>query len=390
MFGYFEINYSGKPIFLGRKNNNKSVRFLQILLSYRSRGIPRHELMHQLFKDEEVADLSNSLRVNQHRMKKMLMKGGLPFEEYFVIRDGVYYWNEEISIITDVELFDEYIEKAFESDNKHLQMELLYQAFHLYQGEFLDEVGVEEWAIVLSVDYKMKYEQGMRCLIDLLREKRDYQKMLEVSSKVSQLYPYDEWQTCVLESLKALGRKQEAFELYQEVAKMYREELDIDVPDSIMEQMYDLGSASKQKQDITKDICDKLGDSLKQSGAACLNFQNFVDTFRLMMRISERNGTKLAVMLCELNDEIGLIGNKEKLDSMMQTLKETIQETLRRGDCFTQYSNMKYLILLSGATDDKCEIVFDRIDRSFSKVHKSWMSDIKYQVIPIDSLYKML
>lgn len=191
-------------------------------------------------------------------------------------------------------------------------------------------------------------------------------------------------------SLKEMGRKQEALDLYQEIKKMYRDELGIDVPKHIMECMYDLKLVSNVKDDITRDICDKLSSSLKQTGAACLNFQNFVDTFRLMMRVSERNGSKLAIMLCELNESVYYDENKERVDSMMERLKETIQATLRRGDCFTQYNPMKYLILLAGASDDKCELVFGRIERAFNKNHISWGSNIQYRVIPIDSLYKII
>ena len=65
-------------------------------------------------------------------MKKMMMNAGIPYDEYFVIRDGSYYWNEEIPVVTDAELFDEYVKKAEAATDLQKKAEYLYEAFLLY------------------------------------------------------------------------------------------------------------------------------------------------------------------------------------------------------------------------------------------------------------------
>lgn len=387
MFGYFEVYYDGKKLLLGKKNN-KSEKLLQVMVAHRKNGISKNDLIRYLFKGEEVADVSNNLRVKVYRLKQILNRGGVFCEECFLVRDGIYYWNNEIPVVTDTELFDQYTEEASKTEDEYKQQELLYQAFQLYRGEFLEDAGLEEWTVVRSVEYKMKYERAMETLISLLRLHKDYEKMLEVSTKASELYPYSEWQEAVLQSLQALGKKQEALEVYDKVLKIYKEDLDIDIPEKITNQMYELGILSKHKD--AEDIWEKLCLGMEKNGAAYLNFQNFVDTFHVMMRISKRNESKLSVMLCELNKEALIAENKEKTERTMEILKEIIRDDLRRGDCFTKYDDIKFLILLYGATEDKCELVFERIDRSFSKVRKSWMPDIRYQVISLEKIYSML
>ena len=89
-FGKFCINYNGRQMFLGRNKASKAVRLFQMLIVYQDTGISREQLIEQLFAGDGVSDYANSLRVNAHRMKKMLIEFGLPKEEYCISKDGIY------------------------------------------------------------------------------------------------------------------------------------------------------------------------------------------------------------------------------------------------------------------------------------------------------------
>lgn len=393
MFGHFEVIYQGKSIFLGRNPSGKSVRFMQILLTYGEKGISRHSLISYLFQNEEVADISNNFRVVQHRMKKLLLNAGIKDTDFCISEAGVYRWNKEFPASTDVELFKQYCKEAQQVQGRDAKIELLYQAFQLYRGEFLEEAGAEEWAVIYSVHYKHLYFDVLRELLDLYREEKDYQKMLEVSRRASRLYPYDEWQAEVLESLMALGRSKEAFDIYNETVRMYRDELDLDIPERMSEQIYRKNFTIQEHKDMVNDVYNKLEASLKQGkkGASYLNQQNFADTFRLMMRLTDRSEQEMSVMLCELQEE----PDPQKYSTgeaqeTMETLKTVICETLRSEDCFTSYGPNEYLILLMGAGEDKSELVFQRINHSFRKRVKAWQSGLSYQLIPIESLHQVI
>lgn len=75
MFGYFEVYYDGKKLLLGKKNN-KSEKLLQVMVAHRKNGISKNDLIRYLFKGEEVADVSNNLRVKVYRLKQILNRGG--------------------------------------------------------------------------------------------------------------------------------------------------------------------------------------------------------------------------------------------------------------------------------------------------------------------------
>ena len=393
MFGRFEATYKGKKIFSDRGGNSKSVRLLQILLANIHRGgVPRHDLIEWLYKEDDVADTSNSLRVNSHRLKKILSSGGVPGTDYFLIEKGNYIWNENIPIQIDTVEFDNLIEEAEGSQDREKKKDLLYKAFELYRGDFLEEIGAEEWVVIYSVYYKQKYVCAVSELLALLHEEQDYLNMLDVSREACRIAPYEEWQVQWIESLQMLGKKKEAFNVYRDTLRMYREDLGIDLPQNMMDQVYKIDPSFRDNYAvIAQDIREKLEETLVEHGASYLNFQNFANTFRMMMRITQRNGQDMCIMLCELLvDPDMLRGEYDRIEAMTDALQDVIHKSLRRGDCFTNYGNNRFLILLTGTSDDKCDMIYQRIALNYKKVKRLRKAKLNYQMVPIDSLMDIL
>ena len=70
----------------------------------------------------------------------------------------------------------------------------------------------------------------------------------------------------------------------------------------------------------------------------------------------------------------------DKLEVLSGELQNTIQQCLRKGDSFTKYSPSQFLILLVGTNKENCSMIFDRIQRYFSREHKSWKQYLDYFV----------
>ena len=96
MLGRFSITYGEQPITFKRNSATKAVKLLQILLHSSlvedrgSTGIPRAQLLDDLFGREELANVGNNLRVTVFRLRKMLIEAGLPEYEYIVKEKGVF------------------------------------------------------------------------------------------------------------------------------------------------------------------------------------------------------------------------------------------------------------------------------------------------------------
>lgn len=145
-FGKFCISYKGRQMCFGRNKSSNAVRLFQMLIICQNTGISREQLIEQLFVGHSVSDYANSLRVSAYRMKKMLADFGMPKDEYCISKDGVYRWNPNICVQTDVGLFEEYLKRAEEEENSEKKAKWLCMTCELYKGEFLEELGVEDGA----------------------------------------------------------------------------------------------------------------------------------------------------------------------------------------------------------------------------------------------------
>lgn len=80
-----------------------------------STGIPRAQLLDDLFGREELANVGNNLRVTVFRLRKMLIEAGLPEYEYIVKEKGVFYWRSPMKVDLDVARFMELVREDKDS-----------------------------------------------------------------------------------------------------------------------------------------------------------------------------------------------------------------------------------------------------------------------------------
>lgn len=108
MLGRFSMTYGEQTVSFKRNTATKAVKLLQILLhesfcgSGEQAGIPRTELLEDLFGREELSNVANNLRVTVHRLKKMLVEAGLPEYDYIKIENGIYRWDSPMKVRIDV------------------------------------------------------------------------------------------------------------------------------------------------------------------------------------------------------------------------------------------------------------------------------------------------
>lgn len=165
MLGRFSITYGEQPITFKRNSATKAVKLLQILLHSSlvedrgSTGIPRAQLLDDLFGREELANVGNNLRVTVFRLRKMLIEAGLPEYEYIVKEKGVFYWRSPMKVDLDVARFMELVREGEEEVDENRKMNLWEKACRLYKGELLPMQSGEDWVIMNSVRYKDKLFQ---------------------------------------------------------------------------------------------------------------------------------------------------------------------------------------------------------------------------------------
>lgn len=378
------MEYGDRPISFRRNTATKSMKLLQILLHCGENGIARAKLLENLYGREELADVSNNLRVTSHRLKKMLVDAGLPEYDYIQIKSGIYRWNAPMEAEVDALMFSHLIELGEAETDGEKKIQYLRQACETYHGEFLPGLSGEDWVLLESVQYKKKYTHALEEICDHMFKRREYETVLKLCDTASELYPFDEWQSVQVDCLMALNRYKEAIQIYEDTAKLFFEELGISPSEKMMNQFKEMSAKMSHKPQAINEIKGGLKEDDEEDGAFYCNLPSFRDGYRLVRRIIERSGQSVYLMLCSITDGKGRpMENKVKLTAMSDELYDAIKQCLRRGDSFTKYSPTQFLILLVGTNQENCGMIFDRISRCFSREHKSWEQHLEYYVSSI-------
>ncbi len=381
MLGSFSMLYGGKPVTFRRGGTTKVLKLLQILLhnSGAKGGIPRNQLLEDLYGSEEVSDAANNLRVTVHRLKKILAESILPEYDYIQIENGIYKWQSPMRTWVDVLEFSRKVKEGEAETHEAMRYELFKQACELYRGEFLPELSGEDWVIISSVAYKKQFTTALSGVWEYLMYIQDYEKMLEFSSEAVKIYPFDEWQAMKIEALMGLNRYKEAMDFYEETARMFFEELGISPSDRTMKLFDEMSAKMTSSYQTAGEIEKKLKEKEEKSGALYLSLPSFRDSYRLLQRILERNGQSAYLMVITMVDTKGRPAEStRKQEEYAKVLHNAIQKSLRKGDSFTKYSASQFLILLVGTNRENCRRIFDRIVDNFAMEHRTWKNYLKY------------
>lgn len=383
MLGGFSMLYGDQQLTFGKNVASKSMQLLQLLLYRKDSGVERKELMDTLYGRSNLSDPSNNLRVSVHRLRKQLIDAGLPKEEYIHIDEGVYCWKSSFPVSIDVLEFQALICQAKEVEDE-ARINLLHQAVNLYSGDFLPKLSGEDWVVLESVGHKRAYEDALREVLVYQSSKEQYAEMLRLAGIASDLYPFDEWQSYKIEAFMGMGKDEEALRVYNETSKLFFEELGISPSERIENQFKIMSDHMRNIPKLISDIQDGLQEKEEEKGAYYCSFPSFLDEYRVVKRIVERNGDSVYLMLCTLMDSKGNpMQSGKKLDEMSKELRKAIKDSLRKGDSYTQYSANQFLILLIGTKEESCHVVSERISEHLSKVHKHWRNCVEYHISSI-------
>lgn len=120
LLGGFAMYYGDEAVKLNKMGSSKSVRLLQMLLLSYPSGIPKNELIDNLYGwNESRADTANRNRnLNNliYRLKGQLVACGLPEEEYVELNEGKCTLKISMPLETDTRTFEQAVEKAQKSN----------------------------------------------------------------------------------------------------------------------------------------------------------------------------------------------------------------------------------------------------------------------------------
>lgn len=380
MLGGLKMTYGGKPFLMGKSFSSKMLHLLLILVCSREEGISREDLMERLYMDCNLEQASNSLRAVLYRLRKNLMASGLPKGDYITTKGGIYRWQaDHIQVVTDAEEFQEKAIAALKETEDHKKLVLLEDACQTYSGEFLAMMTVEEWVFSANRKYQELYFTCLRELTYRLMERKQYQRLLTHCEQALIKYPYEEWQLVKLDCLIALKEYRPALRYYEQLAADCRNEFGA-VPSEEMIYRY---QSVKNKIRIEKSNIDDILSSLQPdggiSGATLCDYMTFIEIYRYIIWVMEREEIKAYLVLFTVVDRDGVpLEHSELLNETRRNLEAAINSAIRKSDLYTHYGKNQFLILIVDTDKKGCENVCVRIKSSFQSINKRKKVTIYY------------
>ena len=356
MLGEFCPVWRRRPLDL-ENAGAKVLMVWQALLYAGDQGVSRDDLQMRLYghMDSETA---NSLRALVFRLRRFLTSRGLDGNRNVRVRGGVYMWVGPKPLV-DAHRFAQAAEKIRDCDTPR-RVEDTARAAALYTGRLLPDS--TDPVIQAEADRLEKlYLQCLRVLIPIFRRENRLEELLELTGKAARLLPcQEEWTLCRLDCLIAMGRCEEAMQIYQEAVSRLASEQGVAPSDAMIGRFKELSTKLRfTPSDLTAVQAD-LWEHAISTSYFC-SYPGFL-------------------MLCTLTDVAGApLEKSPRQEASSEALKFSIGRSLRGSDVYTCYSPNQYLILLMGLQKQDCDRVARRIRDTFSEQSASWGCRLKFE-----------
>ncbi len=381
MFGSFSLTWKGKPLIGASKSNETQFAYLmQQLLHNRENGVSREQLGQILFGDRDVSDLNHAMRSVIYNAKKKLKAAGMPDVNYIEQRKGVCFWTKEIPVQEDASEMERLCQEAREEEDPRQKLELYLEACHCYTGEFLGFQASSIWAARESRRYRRLFCSCVEEAVRLLRENEDYYRMEKIGLYAAKVNPLADWETVTMEALVGMEKDEEAVRFYDDTVELYLQEQGLRPSDRLLELLNKLGTRIEHQYEVLDLIQMQLTEGEVQgSGGYECSYPVFQGVYRMVERMMERGGQSVYLMLCTVVDSKGNpMKDGAVLSELSERLKESIRQSVRRGDAFTRYGKGQYLVLLINTTRENCKILQRRINERF--VVRRQRTGVQYHV----------
>ena len=382
MFGDFVMEYGGVPLKLERTNTTKAMQALQLLLYYGDAGVLRDTLLDFLYSEDSATEPANNLKVTISNLRRLLLRAGLPEGTTIQFRGGSYYWDCPAAAQLDIRAFEKAAALSHKGDDK-TQTEHLLQACALYTGDFLPHLQSENWAVAAGARYREQYFACVRRLTLLLEQSGGYDVLLPVVTRAAGMYGLEEFQLAWIDCLMHMQRYTEAKQVYEDAVRSLRDDYDLGPSKALLERCRQLDEMANERTDSLQDYQETLSEDDPGRGAYYCTYPGFIDAYRVVSRMLERNGQSAYLLMCWLTDTHGReITDHDKLMAAVPKASAAIRLALRRGDLYTQPSRDRFLILLVGTSQENCSIVTARIQDTY-KLNPARGISLSFRLSPV-------
>lgn len=346
MLGGFEIRVNGKPVLAQLAQSRKATALVQYLVLRRGERVSHKVLTDTLWAGERSTNPDMALRAILHRFRLMIDAEGLDeMKDCIVTSRGYYQWNPHLDCNVDVFEVNDLSELARKESDAEKRSRIYEQIVNLYDGRLLPQSASEPWVESVSVRLHGQYRTAILNLLEL----DPYEERLYLEKIVA---------------LETLGRHEEAEDLARRGSAMgcLHHAIEPGRAGSAYRQMR---QADRNMESEVSKLISALPDT-EDTGACICDFETLKEIYRVQRGVQVRYG--LQVFLAILTVAPSQNTDAAETALMVEQLGDLIRTNLRQCDVAARYTDMQYVVMLSGSTAESGTGPLERIKAAFYRI----------------------
>lgn len=341
MLGGFEIRVNGKPVLAQLAQSRKATALVQYLVLRRGERVSHKVLTDTLWAGERSTNPDMALRAILHRFRLMIDAEGLDeMKDCIVTSRGYYQWNPHLDCSVDVFEVNDLSELARKESDAEKRSRIYEQIVNLYDGRLLPQSASEPWVESVSVRLHGQYRTAILNLLELCKKWGESTRIVTLCTRALELDPYEE--RLYLEKIVALETLGRAGSAYRQMRQADR----------------------NMESEVSK-LISALPDT-EDTGACICDFETFKEIYRVQRGVQVRYG--LQVFLAILTVAPSQNTDAAETALMVEQLGDLIRTNLRQCDVAARYTDMQYVVMLSGSTAESGTGPLERIKAAFYRI----------------------
>jgi DNA-binding SARP family transcriptional activator len=391
--GDFDISFKEQSLLKELSRSYKLFKLFEYFITFRGRKLLPETIIENLWQNNEYSDPKNVLRTQIFRLRqiyKKIIPEGIDESKYFTINfsNGYYCFELGEYAILDIEEFEEFIEQG---DNERFNnidesVKLYKQVLKLYKGPYLAENSYEAWLVPIRNHYSRLYLKTLFKLIEMLKEKEEYNSIIDLCEEAILIEPYEEAvHIYLIEAMLKVGHIKDAMSHYEYIASLLSKEIGIKSSLGLRNVYRKIQSYYDEKGETNiENIKTKLEES-SLKGALLCDSDYFKFLFNLQKRKGLRGDTLDFMSLITLGYEDTKNHSKEDIKKFVKIMSSVLEKSLRKGDVYSFWNDTQILVMLHGAKENCLDEVEKRIIENFKNTAKTDICNINIKFLPLVS-----
>jgi len=386
MLGRFDIIINGQRVNEQLNNSTKMRELLEYLILQKDKAVTYKELFDTLWPDDENENPVNALKTLLYRLRMQFTQSGADeLRNCIITRRGSYQWNPSLDCEIDVFQLEKLCrELGDRSLPRPLKMKKYKEIVELYTGDLLPKSAGEPWSLPFTVYYHTIYMECVHGYLELLKEDKDFEKLVEAARLAINIDCFEEkLHIELMQGLIELGRKNDALKHYNYVRDLHQQQIGTAPPEAIQKLYRRIMDVDRTMElDIDK-IQKELEEDSIQKGAFICDYEIFKDIYQIQVRYLERTGNPIFLALITVTSTYKDSMDPMMLDKIMDNLQEVMKSGLRKGDTIAKYSASQFVLLLPGTNYENSHNVMERLRRQYYKKYVDPSIVLDFKIKPL-------